>query len=192
MLDRHGPLDAHPRIRAPPSAPVLVRRIIAGILAPVVAVIGFYLWGRSHPYTVSRSVDISAPAARVWEVLSALHSYAKWNPEITVPSGQAVPGAALTIRVHSKSGVTTLHPKVKVVTPGKEMTWKGHYQDIPILGDDEHRFTITETAPGQVRFTQTETFRGIIVPFTHGVLDKSCSKFDAMNAALKKRAESGK
>ena len=30
------------------------------------------------------------------------------------------------------------------------------------------------------------------MPFTHGILDKSCSEFDAMNAALKKRAESGK
>ncbi len=169
-----------------------MQRIIAGILAPVIAVLGFYLWGRSHPYTVSRSVDIAAPATRVWEVLSALRSYGKWNPEITVSSGQAVQGAALTIRVHSKSGVSTLHPKVEVAEPGKEMTWKGHYQDVPVLGDDEHRFTIQETSPGQVRFTQAETFRGIAVPFTHGVLDKSCSEFDKMNAALKKRAESGK
>ncbi len=169
-----------------------MQRIIAGILAPVIAVIGFYLWGRSHPYTVSRSVDIDASAARVWEVLTGLRSYAKWNPEITVKSGEAVKGAALTIRLHSKGGVATLHTTVQAADANREMRWKGHYQDVPILGDDERRFTIAETSPGHVRFTQTETFHGIAVPFTHGVLDNSCSKFDAMNAALKKRAESGK
>jgi hypothetical protein len=43
-----------------------------------------------------------------------------------------------------------------------------------------------------VRFTQAEAFRGIAVPFLHGTLAADCSRFDAMNAALKERAESGK
>ena len=126
-----------------------MQRIIAGILAPVIAVIGFYLWGRSHPYTVTRSVDIDASAARVWEVLTALRSYGKWNPEITVKSGQAAKGAALTIRLHSKGGVSTLHTTVLAADQNKEMRWKGHYQDVPVLGDDERRFTIAETRPAR-------------------------------------------
>jgi hypothetical protein len=35
------------------------------------------------------------------------------------------------------------------------------------------------------------TFRGIAVPFIHGTLAASCSPFDAMDAALKERAEPG-
>ena len=39
-------------------------------------------------------------------------------------------------------------------------------------------------------FTQAETFRGIAVPFFHGTLAAGCSRFEAMNTALKNRAES--
>jgi hypothetical protein len=169
----------------------MIRRLIAGILAPVIVFTGFYLWGRTHPYEVSRSIEIAAPADRVWAVLSDLRAYARWNPEITVVSGRAVKGGALTIRVRSRSGTSTFHPTVRVADPGRELRWLGHYHDISGLADGEHRFTIEPAGLGRVRFTQAETFRGIAVPFVHGSLEAGCSGFDAMNAALKARAESG-
>lgn len=72
--------------------PCMVRRLLAGILAPVIVFVGFYLWGRDHPYTVSRSTEIAAPAERVWAVLTDFRAYARWNPEITVVDGTAAAG----------------------------------------------------------------------------------------------------
>ena len=170
--------------------PFMFRRILAGILAPVIVFAGFYLWGRSHPYTITRSTDIAAPADRVWKVLSDLRAYARWNPELTVVSGHATPGQVLTLRVRSEKGTSTVRPTVQAADPGRELRWKSRYHEIGGLADGEQRFTIEPTGPGHVRFTQAETFRGIAVPFYHHSLAAGCSRFDAMNAALKERAES--
>jgi hypothetical protein len=170
----------------------MFRRTLAGILAPVIAFVGFYLWGRTHPYTITTSTEIAAPAARVWDVLSDLSAYDHWNPELTVAAGTAAVGQRLTLTVRSRRGVTITHPTVRAADPGRELRWTGHYNDIGLLADGEQRFTIEPAGPGRVRFTQEMTFRGIAVPFIHGTLAASCSNFDAMNAALRKRAESGK
>jgi hypothetical protein len=170
----------------------MFRRLIAGLVAPVVVFAGFYLWGRSHPYTVTRSTEIAASPARVWQVLTDLRAYDRWNPELTDVTGRLAVGQALTLRQHSKSGTTTIHPTVRVADAGRELRWSGHYHEISGLADGEQRFTIEAAGPGRVRFTQAQTFRGIAVPFFHGGLAASCDRFDAMNAALKRRAESGR
>lgn len=168
----------------------MFRRILAGILAPVIVFAGFYLWGRGHPYTITTSTEITASPERVWQVLSDLRSYRRWNPEITVVSGNAVPGETLTLRVRSKSGTSTVRPTVRAAHPGRELRWSGRYHDVGGLADAEQRFTIEPSGQGRVTFTQAETFRGIAVPFFHGTLAAGCSRFEAMNAALKDRAES--
>jgi hypothetical protein len=171
--------------------PFMFRRVLAGILAPVIVFAGFYLWGRSHPYTVTRSTEIAAPADRVWKIVSDLRAYARWNPEITVASGHAAPGQVLTLRVRSQGGTSTVRSTVRATDPGRELRWTSEYHEIGGLADGEQRFTIESAGAGRVRFTQSETFRGIAVPFLHHSLAAGCSRFDAMNAALKKRAESG-
>ena len=170
--------------------PDMFRRMLAGILAPVIVFAGLYTWGRTHPYTISTSTEISAPADRVWQVLADLRSYARWNPELTVLSGQAVKGQTLTLTMRSGGGTSTVRPTVQAADPGRELRWVSHFHKIGGLADAEHRFTIEPAGPGRVRFTQAETFRGIAVPFFHGTLAASCDRFAAMNAALKRRAES--
>jgi hypothetical protein len=172
--------------------PFMLRRTLAGILAPLIVFVGLYLWGRSHPYTITRSTEIAAPAARVWDILTDLNSYPRWNPEISVEKGRLAVGETLTLRMHTDGGTSTVRPTVRAADPGRELRWTSHYHEVGGLADAEHRFTIETAGPGRVRFTQAETFRGIGVPFFHGALAASCSKFDAMNAALKARAESGK
>jgi hypothetical protein len=170
--------------------PVMFRRMLAGILAPVIVFAGLYLWGRSHPYTVSRSTEIAASADRVWQVLTDLRAYPRWNPELTVVDGRAVTGETLTVRLRSTGGTSTIRPTVRAADPGRELRWLSRYHDVGGLADGEHRFTIEPAGQGRIRFTQAETFRGIAVPFFRGTLAASCDRFDAMNAALKARAES--
>ncbi|GLY76131.1 hypothetical protein Airi01_043980 [Actinoallomurus iriomotensis] len=170
--------------------PLMFNRLIAGILAPAIVLAGFYLWGRSHPYTVTRSTEIAASPARVWQVLTDLRSYDRWNPEITDVDGRLAVGRTLTLRLHSGGGVSTVRTTVRAAEAGRELRWFSRYHEVGGLADGEQRFTIEAAGPGRVRFTQAETFRGIAVPFLRGSLAASCDRFDAMNAALKKRAES--
>jgi hypothetical protein len=171
--------------------PFMFSRLLAGILAPLIALAGFYLWGDSHPYTVTRSIEIAAPAAKVWDVLTDLHAYGRWNPEITAVDGRLAPDATLILHARSGGGTETVHARVTVVQPGRELRWFRRFHDVGRLADGEQRFTIEAAGPDRVRFTQAQTFRGIATPFMHGTLAASCSRFDAMNAALRTRAESG-
>jgi hypothetical protein len=80
-------------------------------------------------------------------------------------------------------------PTVLVVAPPSELRWLS-----PLLPrglfNGEHRFAIEPLAPGQVRFLQEERFSGLFAPLLHGlVTELGRPKFDAMNRALKARAE---
>jgi hypothetical protein len=172
--------------------PFMLSRTLAGILAPLIVFVGLYLWARSHPYTVTTSTEIAAPADRVWAILLDLDAYDHWNPEITVETGHLVRGETLTLRIRSEGGTSTVRPTVREIVPNRELRWSSRYHDVGGLADADQSFTIEPTGPGTVRFTQAETFRGVGVPFFHDALASSCSRFDKMNAALKTRAESPK
>jgi hypothetical protein len=54
----------------------------------------------------------------------------------------------------------------------------------------EHQFEIHPLGPGRVRFVQQERFTGVLVPlFARNMDDHTLRGFNAMNAALKARAE---
>jgi hypothetical protein len=54
----------------------------------------------------------------------------------------------------------------------------------------EHIFELEPEADGRTRFTQRETFRGVLVPFMAKSLNTNIRQaFEDMNAALKVRAE---
>jgi hypothetical protein len=83
----------------------------------------------------------------------------------------------------------TLHPKVLEASPGHSLRWLGRL-GLPGVFDAEHAFTITPRPDGGVRLDQDETFKGMLVPFMAGSLDRHTRPaFDAMNEALKQRAE---
>ncbi len=59
---------------------------------------------------------------------------------------------------------------------------------MPGLFDGEHAFLIEATTSG-CRLRQEEEFRGILVPLFGSMLRDTERGFDAMNQALKQRAE---
>ena len=74
-------------------------------------------------------------------------------------------------------------------TPGHRQRWLGRW-GIPGVFDAEHSFTITPRKEGGVRLSQDERFTGVLVPLMARSLDRHTQPaFEAMNAALKDRAE---
>ena len=136
------------------------------------------------------SVDIEAPPAAVWEILTDLPAYADWNPFITSSQGAIAPGRRLTNRLEpAGKRPVTFRPTVTAVDEGRALEWVGRLI-MPGLFDGRHRFELVETGGG-TRLVQTERFTGLLVPLFARSLDTTTrAGFEAMNAALKARAES--
>jgi hypothetical protein len=135
-------------------------------------------------------IDIDATPERVWQVLSDFSAYPQWNPFITRAEGRPQPSSRLVMRMQpvGARGVT-LRPTVLEATPGHRLRWLGRF-GIRGIFDAEHSFTITPRAEGGVRLSQDEDFRGVLVPLLARSLDRHTQPaFEAMNAALKLRAE---
>jgi hypothetical protein len=135
-------------------------------------------------------IEIQAPTARVWEVLTDFGSYPDWNPFIRSISGKPREGARLEARIQPPGGrAMTFKPTVLAVTPERELRWLGRLL-VPGLFDGEHSFRLEPAGEGRVRFVQSERFGGLLVPLFGKTLEKTERGFEAMNAALKERAES--
>ena len=138
---------------------------------------------------VRREVEIDAPPSAVWAVLSDTRSYPDWNPFIRRLEGDLREGAKLSVLIEPPGArAMTLKPTVLAVIPERELRWLGRFL-IPGLCDGGHSVRIEPTGDGRTRFTQAETFTGILVPALKGTLVKVETGFEQMNEALKSRAE---
>lgn len=138
---------------------------------------------------IAAAIRIAAPAAKVWSVLTDLPAYAAWNPFIVSAAGTPVVGKRLSIRAQPPGGtVLRFRPLVLVADPEREFRWRGQFI-LPGLFDGEHAFRIEPEAEG-VRFVQTERFTGLLIPITPASLfERIQHGFEAMNRALRQRAE---
>jgi hypothetical protein len=136
------------------------------------------------------SIDIAAPAERVWEVLVDFAVFPVWNPFITRAEGPLEVGGRLTLRMQPVGGsAVTLRPTVVEVVDGQRLRWQGHL-GVRGLFDADHQFIVEPLGAAGSRLVQKERFSGLLVPFFQGSLDRgSLPAFQAMNSALKDRAE---
>ena len=75
-----------------------------------------------------REIDIDAPPAAVWAVLTDTHSYLEWNPFIPHLAGELREGAKLEVRIEPPGGrVMTFKPTVLGVAPDRELRWLGRF-----------------------------------------------------------------
>jgi hypothetical protein len=136
---------------------------------------------------LEHTTDIQAPAATVWQVLVATEQYDQWNPFIPRLVGALRVGQRLTVTIRAGRRTMTFRPIVEALDPGNLLRWQGGLV-LPGLFDGEHELRVEATGRGTSRFTQRETFRGILVPLLGRILDQTDTGFAAMNAALQARA----
>ena len=141
---------------------------------------------------LSTQIEINAPAARVWQILTDTEAHSEWNPFIASIDGQLEEGSRLTVRMTPPKGMAmTFRPTVTKIEPERELRWLGHLL-MPGVLDGEEYFTIEPSGEGGVRFHHGERLTGILVPIMGliGMFRNTQDGFEAMNEALKKRAES--
>lgn len=176
-------LDIHDRLRR-------LYYVLLGIVIVVALLLGLSQATGWPRMTLTSEAVIFAPPSRVWAVLTDFHAYPEWNPFITQASGKLEKGARLTVRFVPPGGVPmTITPKIIYLEPETRLTWRGRIF-APGVFDGEHDFALGTRDPYVTHFTQSETFKGILVPLLAPSLNRNVhAGFKQMNEALKRRAE---
>jgi hypothetical protein len=135
-------------------------------------------------------VTIDAPARGVWDVLVDFKAYPEWNPFIVRIEGVPRAGERLTVEIRPPGGRSmTFRPTILVADPERELRWLGRVM-LPDVFDGEHVFTLAPLGAASVRFSQRETFRGLLIPLMpRSMWDATRRGFEEMNRALRERAE---
>lgn len=137
--------------------------------------------------TMSATTEIGAPPMAVWAILTDLARYPEWNPLFREASGEVTVGKRITLKsVHPANGrMMTVKPKIVAAEPGAKLRWVA---SLPGIISGEHSFTLSP-ADGGTRLVQSESFRGLLVPFSGKTLARAEVSFQGLNEALKERAE---
>ena len=139
--------------------------------------------------SITRSIEIAAPADDVWAVLEDHASYPEWNPFMVRMQGDWRVGERLEVDLRSGTGKPmTFKPVVEVADRARRLRWLGHLW-VRGLFDGRHELDLEPVGDACTRFTQSESFTGILVGPLRGVIDDAVVGFEAMNRALKERVE---
>lgn len=141
-------------------------------------------------HQILTEIEIAADPARVWAILGDFASYPAWNPFLVRVRGEARPASRIAARVRLPRGPgMSFNARILTLQAERELRWIGRLP-LPGIFDGDHRFLIDSIGPGKVRFEQREDYVGALVPLMRGWLEGDIRRgFEAMNAALKVRAE---
>lgn len=143
-------------------------------------------------HEITTSAEIAATPERVWSILLDFAAYPKWNPFIRTISGTPLIGNRLAVKIQLEGRrAMTFRPTVLQVTEAQQLRWLGHL-GMPGLFDREHVFAVSPLDDGKIRFTQSEQFSGLLAGMIlPSIKVATTAGFEAMNQALKERAEAG-
>jgi hypothetical protein len=138
---------------------------------------------------IRSELEIAAPAAEVWGILTDFPRYQEWNPFITEIESAGVVGGSLRLLLSLPQGRDyRLKATLLRIEEDYELRFRAHLL-LPGLFDGEHFFRLIAVNPQRTRFVQGENFSGVLLRFSGRTLTRVARGFDYMNEALKRRAE---
>jgi hypothetical protein len=133
---------------------------------------------------IATHLTVSAPVEDVWKTLTDLAGYRTWNPFITAAAGTFSVGERLDLTIQPPGGrAMAFKPWVTAVVQHHYVEWLGRLA-LPGIFDGRHSFTLTPMTGGRTLLQQSETFTGVLIPFTGSMLARTRAGFVAMNEAL--------
>ena len=139
---------------------------------------------------IKTQITIDASPEVVWGVLMNFEDYPDWNPFLLGIEGKAARGQELvcTIKPSGKKPMT-FKPRVLKVEISKEFRWLGK-TFVKGFFDGEHYFKLNHGPNGTTVLTHGENFTGLLSGVLFKMIgDATKTGFEAMNTALKARAE---
>ncbi|MHB1287020.1 MAG: SRPBCC family protein [Leptospirales bacterium] len=139
---------------------------------------------------IETTIDIHAPVADIWRILTDLPRYLEWNPLVIRASGSLTVGKRLEVAVRLPGRrPMSFSPILIALFPQREFCWIGTL-GISALFAGEHSFRLIPQSHGATRFIHSERFTGAL-PSLMGRqwYERVRQGFESMNHALKERAE---
>ena len=138
---------------------------------------------------IRTEIEINASREKVWNVLMDFDKHSEWNPFIKSISGKSILGGKLEVLLTPPdSNEMTFKPKVVDYRENEQFAWQGKLF-IKGIFDGKHIFELTELEGG-CRLVHREEFGGILAGALLSRVGENTKKgFQAMNEALKARAE---
>jgi len=138
-------------------------------------------------------IEIDAPVARAWDVLTDFADFGEWCPTLRAVAGAAAVGTGLKLRLAAAPGADRtlgLSATVRVVDPPKELAWGGGFPGAPWLLDVHHWFRLEPLASERCRLHHGERFRGLLRPLLWwAIATRVEAGYPAFNLAFKARCE---
>jgi hypothetical protein len=131
----------------------------------------------------SVALDLVAPVARVWALISDVKQLSRWNSTITSLEGAIAVGQKLKLRVPISP--RTFTPKVTELDAPRKMVWSDGFSPM-FLG--VRTFTLSEI-PSGTRFEMREVFSGLMLPMIRGSLPDFGPPFEQWASDLRRAAE---
>jgi len=140
---------------------------------------------------IHTTIDVDADKERVWGVLTNFAAYPDWNPLLRTIATTAQPGAPIALTIAVGGRTFDVDATLLRVVSGRELRWAGPNSRLKsVVFRAEHYFILQELAPARVRLVHGELFAGLSLPLLRSWIDRRIAPaFDAMNVALKDRAE---
>ena len=134
----------------------------------------------------SASTTISAPAERIWAILTDAPAYPSWDPSVDRIEGTIAPGSKL--KAFTKLSPGRAFPvTVSTFEPARRMVWSG---GMPLgLFTGVRTFTLTPRDSGPVEVGVVEEFGGPLLPLFGRSIPDMDPVFRDFLAGLKARAE---
>lgn len=129
-------------------------------------------------------IDINVPLSEVWDALTDVESWEKWNSFIPMVEGKVEVGNTLKIKVVSPGMKEMIfEPTVYEIEKCKKISWGGGFLGFVYKGI--HEFILEEIDGNTTRFRQVEKFQGPIVLLMNKMIQKTAVGYMNMNEAFK-------
>ena len=115
---------------------------------------------RVFSMTCGVALNIRAPAAAIWSLLTDAKGFPRWNSTVTSVEGQIREGERLRLRVPGTD--RTFTPRVSGIVPDERMTWTGGFS--PVF-KGVRTFELRPRDDGSTDFMMEERFSGLMLPF---------------------------
>ena len=130
------------------------------------------------------ALNIQAPAARIWSLLTDANGFPRWNSTVTRLEGRIREGERL--RIHVPGTDRTFTPRVSGVVPDQRMTWTGGFS--PVF-KGVRTFELTPCNDSSTEFVMEERFSGLMLPFVKGSMPDFGPVFERYANDLRHEAE---
>jgi hypothetical protein len=142
---------------------------------------------------IDHVLDIAAPPATVWAVLTDLDRYPEWNPFVVACRSTLQPGSPIVMRVRVFPGFA--QPQTETIVahdPGRFLSYGVGPMALGIL-TSRRSHAVTPLGADRTRYESRFALDGWLAPVVQAVLGRRLEAgFAAMTAAIKARAESGR